>query len=242
MKLLLLLLLSFVVSVQAAPEKWEGRYRELLGKYSTSKGVRYADWKANPADLQALGEITATIAKTDPSKLTKPEQLAFYINAYNAWTLHNVLAAYPIKSIRDVYPIFGFFTRKTITVAGEKMSLNHLEKDIIIAKFREPRIHAAVNCASRSCPVLANESYTAQKLDKQLDAAFSLFVNQNPLGVAWDKKKNSAAISSIFKWYADDFKPAGGAVPFINQFRKDKLPADVKVTYQDYDWTLNDAR
>lgn len=242
MKTLLLILLSLTISLQAAPENTESSYSALLGKYVTPKGVRYAAWKANSGDLETLNGITQKFASTNPAKWSRNEQLAFYINAYNAWTIHNVLAAYPIKSIRDVYPIFGFFSRKTITVSGEEMSLNHLEKDIIIAKFHEPRIHAAINCASRSCPPLLNEAYNAGKLDAQLDASFSRFVNQNPLGVAWKKGSDSAAISSIFKWYAADFQPKGGAVAFINSFRKDKLPANVKTTFQDYDWNLNDAR
>ena len=236
------ILLFLLISLQLASGKSESSYSALLGKYVAPNGVHYAAWKANAADLHALDAITEKFASTDPTKLPRNEQLAFYINAYNAWTLHNVLAAYPIKSIRDVYPLFGFFSRKTITVSGEKMSLTHLEKEIIIGKFHEPRIHAAINCASRSCPALLNEAYDAGKLDAHLDASFSRFTNQNRLGVDWKKGSDSAAISSIFKWYAADFQPKGGAVAFINQYRKDKLPADVKISYQDYDWNLNDAR
>lgn len=242
MKKILFLLILCAVNLQAAPEKWESSYTSLLGKYVSPQGVRYADWKANTKDLQALNDITQKMASTDPTSLTKTEQLAFYINAYNAWTINNVLAAYPIKSIRDVYPLFGFFSRKTIIISGEKMSLNNLEKAIIIAKFKEPRIHAAINCASQSCPPLASESYTAAKLDKQLDAGFSRFVNQNSLGVDAAKDGKSASISSIFKWYAADFEPKGGPVAYINQFRKSKLADDAKITYQDYDWNLNEAR
>ena len=242
MKTFLLLFLGLALSLSAASEKWESSYSALLEKYARPEGVRYAAWKSNATDLQALNAITKSIAQTDPSRLPKSEQLAFYINAYNAWTIQNVLDAYPIKSIRDVYPLFGFFSRKTITVSGEKMSLNKLEKEIIIKKFQEPRIHAAINCASRSCPPLLNESYAANKLDAQLDASFSRFVNKNPLGVAREIKANSVALSSIFKWYAADFQPHDGALTYINKFRKEKLPADAKITYQDYDWTLNETR
>jgi len=239
--LLLLLLVAFAIPLQAASETWETRYSQLLEKYASPKGVRYAAWKSDPGDLKDLNQITDLVAKTDPSSLSRNEQLAFYINAYNAWTLRNVLAAYPIGSIRDVYPLFGFFSRKTITVSGKKMSLNKLEKEIIIAKFHEPRIHAAINCASKSCPWLASEAYTAPKLGAQLDAAFNNFVNRNPDGVSVAQDGKSVAISSIFKWYADDFKPKGGAVSFINEFRKKPLPADAQISYQDYDWNLNDA-
>ena len=84
------------------------------------------------------------------SGFSKQEQLAFYINAYNAWILHEALGKYPTKSVKDL--LFTFFTGQRIKVAGEKMSFNHLEKDIIRPKFGEPRVHCALNCASRSCP------------------------------------------------------------------------------------------
>ncbi len=240
--ILLLPLLLFYPSLQAAPEKWETDYSRLLKTYATPQGVRYAKWKASSADLQALSGVTEAIAGAAPDKLSRDEQLAFYLNAYNAWTIKNVLDAYPIKSIEDVYPLFGFFTRKTIIVAGKKMSLNELEKGIIIARFKEPRIHTAINCASTSCPELISEVFTAAKLESQLTATFRKFVNENPLGVSLPADGKTVNISSIFKWFAADFKPAGGAVAYINQFRKTPIPASAKVKFQDYDWSLNEAK
>ncbi len=173
------------------------------------------------------------------SGLSKQEQLAFYINAYNAWILHEALGKYPTKSVQDL--LFTFFTGQRIKVAGEKMSFNHLEKDIIRSKFGEPRVHCALNCASRSCPSLNREPFQADKLDAQLEKLAVAFVN-SPKGVDYSAEKKTAALSSIFNWYKDDFKAVGGSLAFINRRRNPPLPNDVQITYQDYDWSLNEVK
>lgn len=237
---LLFALFAAAPAAFAAPAAWQKTYGELLAKYATPQGVRYAAWKANAADVQALNAVTEGIAK-DKQPDTRDEKLAFSLNAYNAWVLKGVLDAYPIKSIRDVAPLFGFFTRSAITVAGQKMSLNKLEKEIIIPTFREPRVHFALNCASRSCPPLRAEPYAAGRLGAQLDEQAAGYVNSNPLGVK-QEGGGKVALSQIFDWYAKDFAPAGGAAAFINKYRREKLADGVKVTFQTYDWSLNEAR
>jgi Protein of unknown function, DUF547 len=219
--------------------KWIPIYNELLGKYVTNSGVKYAAWKNNAADMQAIQQVVDGIAAEKVSGLGKKEQLAFYINAYNAWILHEALAKYPTKSVKDL--LFTFFTGQRIKVAGEKMSFNHLEKDIIRPKFGEPRVHCALNCASRSCPPLNREAFQADKLDAQLEKLAVAFVN-SPKGVDYSAEKKSAALSSIFNWYKDDFKAVGGPIAFINKRRNAPLPNDVKITYQSYDWSLNEAK
>jgi Protein of unknown function, DUF547 len=215
---------------------WQGEYARLLGKYVAPSGVRYADWKANPQDMAALQEVADAIAKAAPSSAKTPEQLAFYINAYNAWILHEVLERYPVKSIRD--PLFTFFTSKRIVVAGTKTSFNNLEKGIILAGFKEPRAHFALNCASRSCPPLRTEPYVAAKLDAQLDEQARIFLNSE-LGVKGSGK--SAEVSKIFDWYQSDFGGDAGVMATIRKYRKAKFDAKA-LNYQDYDWALNDAK
>ena len=173
------------------------------------------------------------------SGLSKKEQLAFYLNAYNAWILHEALGKYPTNSVKDL--LFTFFTSQRIKVTGEKMSFNHLEKDIIRRKFNDPRVHFALNCASRSCPPLNREAFQGDRLDSQLEKLSVAFVN-SPRGVDYMPEKKTAALSAIFNWYRDDFKAVGGVMAFINQRRRPPLPNDTKVTYQDYDWSLNEAR
>ncbi len=219
--------------------QWVQPYNGLLGKYVTSSGVKYAAWKNNPADMQALQQVVDGIAQEKISGLSKKEQLAFYINAYNAWILHEALGKYPTKSVKDL--LFTFFTKPRLKVAGEEMSFNHLEKDIIRPKFNEPRVHFALNCASRSCPPLNPEPFRADQLDAQLEKLALAFVN-SPKGVDYNPGKKTAALSAIFNWYKDDFNAAGGPVDFINKRHNPPLPNDTKITYQDYDWSLNDAR
>ena len=134
-----LFLASVTVCRAEQSPKWIQTYNGLLGKYVTNGGVKYAAWKNNPADMQAIQQVVDGIAQEDVSGLSKKEQLAFYINAYNAWILHEALGKYPTKSVKDL--LFTFFTGQRIKVAGEKMSFNHLEKDIIRPKFGEPRVH-----------------------------------------------------------------------------------------------------
>ena len=218
---------------------WVAEYGRLLGKYATPGGVRYAAWKANAADKQALDQVVNAIAAQNVSSLGQKEQLAFYLNAYNAWIVHEVLEKYPTKSVKDA--LFTFFTGKRIKVAGEEMSFNRLEKDIIIPRFKEPRIHVALNCASQSCPPLLGEPFRADKLDAQLERLAKGFVNSER-GVRLSADNKSVALSKIFDWYKNDFAAGGGAVAFVNKRRTPPLPDDIKVTYQDYDWSLNDAR
>ena len=231
-----------VVGAEARPDQaqpWRDLYGRLLPKYVTSSGVKYAAWKADPADMKTIQEVVNGIANQKVSGLNKKEQLAFYINAYNAWILYEALGKYPTKSVKDL--LFTFFTGKRIKVAGEEMSFNHLEKDIIRAKFNEPRIHFALNCASRSCPPLDPEPFRAEKLDAQLEKLALAFVN-SPRGVDYNAGSRTAALSAIFNWYKDDFKAAAGPVAFINKRRKPPLPNDTRITYQDYNWSLNEAR
>jgi hypothetical protein len=219
--------------------KWIGTYNTLLAKYVTSDGVRYAAWKDSAADMQAIQNVVDGIANEKLSGLNKKQQLAFYLNAYNAWILREALARYPAKSVKDL--LFTFFTGQRLRVAGEPMSFNRLEKDIIGAKFNEPRIHFALNCASRSCPPLNPEAFRADKLDSQLEKLSVAFVNSSR-GVDYSANGKAAALSAIFNWYKDDFKAAGGPIAFINQRRNPPLPNDTKITYQDYDWSLNEVK
>lgn len=235
--LVLVLLLAALPPVRAQQSStWIDPYNKLLAKYVTGSGVKYAAWKSNPADLKAIQEVVDGIASQKVSGLNQKEQLAFYINAYNAWILHEALAKYPTKSVKDL--LFTFFLSKRIKVAGEQMSFNDLEKDVIRKKFNEPRVHFALNCASQSCPPLNQEAFRGEKLDTQLEKLAVAFVN-SPRGVDYMPQKKSAALSAIFNWYKDDFKAVGGPVAFINKRRKPPLPDDTKITYQDYDWSLN---
>jgi hypothetical protein len=217
---------------------WTADYNRLLSKYATASGVKYASWKNSAADLQGLQKVVDGIAQEDVSSLGQKDQLAFYVNAYNAWILHEALEKYPTKSVKDT--LFTFFTSKRIKVAGQQTSFNALEKETIRSKFGDPRIHFALNCASNSCPPLQTEAFSGDKLDGQFEKLAKTFVNSDR-GVRYSAENKTAELSKIFDWYKDDFKD-GGPVQFINKRRAPPLPADVKITYQNYDWALNEAK
>lgn len=218
---------------------WGQTYAQLLGKYVSPSGVRYSAWKSNAADVQAMQSVVDAIASANVSAMPRQEQLAFYVNAYNAWILHEALAKYPTRSVKDA--LFTFFTGQRIKVGGESMSFNHLEKDVIRSKFGEPRVHFALNCASRSCPPLAAQPFTAGNLDSQFEKLAKAFVNSDK-GVRVSADGKSAELSKVFDWYKDDFQREGGAVAFINKRRTSPVPANAKITYQEYDWSLNEAK
>jgi hypothetical protein len=234
----LALCLTTVAFAERSPG-WVETYNRLLTKYVTDAGVKYAAWKSDPADMKAIQDVVDGIANEKVGGKSKSDQLAFYINAYNAWILHEALAKYPTKSVKDA--LFTFFLSKRIKVAGEQMSFNGLEKDIIRQKFGEPRVHVALNCASKSCPPLNREAFRGDQLDRQLEKLAVAFVNSTK-GVEMMADQKSAALSMIFNWYKDDFKGVAGPIAFINQRRKPPLPNDVKITYQEYDWSLNEVR
>jgi len=227
---------AHLVVGQTAP--WTADYNRLLSKYSTPAGVRYAAWKGNASDMQALRGVVDAVGRENISGLGAKEQLAYYVNAYNAWILHEALEKYPTASVKDA--LYSFFTSKRIKVAGQQTSFNALEKETIRGKFGDPNIHFALNCASRSCPPLLAEAFQGGKLDAQFEKLAKSFVNSDR-GVKLSADGKTAQLSKIFEWYKDDFK-GGGAVEFINKRRSSPLPKDVKISYQEYDWSLNEAK
>jgi hypothetical protein len=245
MKTLLLgfiLLGTQLLSSQAAAESWEPAYTALLQKYVQEGQVDYASWKKNSSDLQQLDSIIQSISRQGPSSLTKNGRLAYHLNAYNAWVLKGVLDRYPVNSVREIAPMFGFFTGKRIVLNGQKISLNHLEKQLLLKEFQDPRIHFAINCASISCPPLSNRAFTETDLEQQLNAVTTTFLNSNPEALRLDQNTTRLHVSSLFDWYAGDFKPSGGTIPFINRYRSSKLPENSNPSFQDYNWQLNQKR
>ncbi len=235
MKLLPLALAIFTTISTAFA--WESSYDSLLQKYVKGSGVNYASWHKNTADRKAISEITGAIASASLSGKSKDEKLAFYLNAYNANILDKILAEYPTDGPGGG-GFFGrnkFFKSINFSVAGKTTNFSALENEIIRPTFNEPRIHFALNCASDSCPPLHGKAFNAATLDATLTQLTKNFVNNDPDGVKI--KGSTAYISKIFNWYADDFKTAGGAASYINQYRTTKLPKKIK--FQDYKWTLN---
>jgi hypothetical protein len=215
-------------------------YAELLQNYVKNGVVDYQGFKKEEAKLD---QYLSALEKTDTKVLSRNEQFAFYINAYNAWTIKLILSAYPgIQSIKDLGGLFKSPWKKKIArIDGDVMTLDNIEHDILRPRFKDPRIHFAVNCASKGCPPLRSQPYQEDVLDQQLTEMTEAFINDP----AYNRPEgNTLYVSSIFKWYSKDFnddivgfftKYAGGEI----KERLQKHVKEIKVEYLDYDWSLN---
>ena len=204
----------------------------LLSKYVTKEGtVNYDGFKKDEKALEAYLTILKNNAPSN--SWSKTEILAYWINAYNAFTIQLILNNYPVKSIKDINDPWGV---EFIDIGDNNYSLSDIEHEIL-RKMNEPRIHFAINCASYSCPNLLNQAYTAEHLDAQLEEASSRFIN--------DPAKNTLSedtieISKIFEWFAEDFEKQGTLIDFLNKYSVIKIETSASVMYKDYNWSLND--
>jgi hypothetical protein len=237
--LFVFLILNVLTPWIQATELWEASYGKLLKKYVYHDGVDYQLWKNNPQDMEELNKLVESLALKTTVTREPHTRLAYLINTYNILVLKGVLDMYPVKSVRDIAPEFGFFHEKRFIFEGTPVSLNHVEKDLLLKTFKDPHIHFAVNCASISCPPLLNEPYTASKVMIQLESVTRTFLEQNPEAVRLEK--NRYLLSSLFSWYAADFATQGSALNFINRYRKQPLPPNAKIEYLDYNWNLNQS-
>ena len=152
-------------------------------------------------------------------------------------TIHQVIENYPIQSPMDVK---GFFDRQKHTVAGESSTLNNLEKKKLLEPYQDPRVHFVLVCAATSCPPLADFAYQADKLNEQLDEKTRSALNNDDF-IRVNNSQKKVALSKIFEWYKGDFtKEASSVIAYINQYRSKKIPEDYKVSYYEYDWSLNE--
>jgi len=187
--------------------------------------------------LNLLSEV-----KTD--ELDSQERFAFYINAYNSWTIKLILMNYPgVSSIKELGSIFRSpWKKKICRIDGKLISLDAIEHDILRPQFKDPRIHFAVNCASKGCPPLRSGPYNAQNLEQQLNDSTTRFINDSNRNYL---KGNELHVSSIFKWYKEDFQP--DIFSFFLKYVQGDLEKNlqavrdtVDIIYLDYDWSLNE--
>ena len=218
-------------------------WAELLGKYITPNGVNYTGFRK---DEDRLDQYLKVLENTDPEKLPRNEQYAYYINAYNAWTIKLILSDYPgVKSIKDFGTILKSpWQKKWVRVNGDVITLDHVEHEILRPRYKDPRVHFAINCSAASCPPLRPEPYLADKLDQQLDDSTRSFVNDAD---SYRLEGNTLYVSRIFKWFSEDFNE--DALGFYLQYAegelKEKLARNkdrIQVKYLHYDWTLNDVK
>jgi hypothetical protein len=179
----------------------------------------------------------------DPLALsTERDQLAFWINAYNACAIQGILEGYSPKPYIGWY---RYFKSRTYGIGGARVNLSDLEHKILRKQFHEPRIHFAIVCASSSCPKLASSAYTATQLEQQLDHAARAFIN-DPTRNRFDRPHRMVYLSKIFEWFDEDFSTnAGSVLAFVARYVDDPdlaraLAQDAyRITYLEYDWSLN---
>ena len=230
----------------ALAEASHADYDALLQKYVDDRGmVSYAAWKSTPEDLKACDAYLIRMSCVDLRKPAAREaKLAYFINVYNALTLHGILRKYPTTSIRNhTSKLGGYNIWKDLVVwiDNQTYSLEDIEHKVL-RKMGEPRIHLTIVCASEGCPQLANRAYSADSLDEQLTANAKRFF-ATPGNFRADARSKTVSISQLFEWYGTDFAPTP-----VDQLRvlQPMLPVDLsswsgtRVRYLSYDWSLND--
>lgn len=225
-------------NAQISHKQWD----QLVKKHVTTNGT--VNYKGFVTDKEHLDAYLTLLSNNPPKdSWSKNEVLAYWINAYNAFTVKLIVKHYPVESIKDlggaIYKVNTSWDIKFINIGGEELDLNNIEHQKIRGQFKEPRIHFAVNCASISCPRLRNEAFTADKLDAQLTDQTKYFLNNKVKNDLSDPAKPK--VSKLFTWYSGDFKVNGKSViDFINLYSKTKIPEGTSLDYLDYNWKLNE--
>ncbi len=217
-------------------ELWDG----LLKKYVTEEGaVDYPGFIQDSIPLNAYLDILRG-SHPNNKNWSREEQIAYWLNAYNAFTVKLIVDNYPTESIKDIKNGIPFVNTvwdiKFIEIEGATYDLNNIEHGILRPQFKEPRIHFAANCASISCPRLRNEAYTAEKLEAQLTDQTRYFLS-NPVKNKITSDK--AQLSKLFSWYKSDFKKNGSLEDFINKYSEVQISEKTEIDYLDYNWNLN---
>lgn len=240
-------------------------FEQLLKIYVDPDGlVDYQSWHDAAGDRTALNQYLAAVAALSPDKSPDrfPKQsdaLAYWLYAYNAYVIYSILAHWPLESVTEVRaPLevvtgLGFFYRQRFLFGGEALSLYAVENDIIRPRFRDPRIHFVLNCASASCPVLRPELPIGAELEALLASATMDFVSDRR-NVHIDHATRTIIVSTIFKWYEKDFinelrrrgtPIEGGVIEYIASVAPPGLQAELEAAreyetrFEDYDWSLN---
>ncbi len=240
--------LFFTFQLIAASAQQQANLHEIFNRL-LQKNVAVdgqVNYRAFLRDSSELNRYLHLLSKNPPDakKWTSNVQMAYWINAYNAFTIQLILKHYPIKSIKDIGSLIQIpfvntpWAHKFFWIGKDKMSLDQIEHSILRKQFKDPRIHMALVCASKSCPKLLNEAYEAKRLNEQLNGRAKAFLtdpNRNKI------TPEKAEISKIFSWYSGDFEENGSSVKdFIAKHSGKKLHSKLKISYLDYDWSLNE--
>ena len=222
---------------------------QLLRQYVDNFGrINYSAWQRE--NNQTITNWLKDLETLNYSLSSNPnEELALWINLYNAFTISTILERYPIESILPKFwgisnwlAFLSFFNRPAYTFAGKRYSLGKIEHRILRNKLQDSRIHFAIVCASIGCPLLRNTAYFPDTVQQQLAEDASRFINKSDK-VRYDSQSKTLFCSKIFKWYRQDFLAVSPSIPdYIRTYLKTDLPIDAKtsIAYLHYDWSLNE--
>ncbi len=248
-------LLAFDVAtgtVEAACTRFDhshGAWTAILERRVEAGVVDYAGLlQESEGELDAYLASLSGACAADYQTWRREERIAFWVNAYNAFTIRLILDHHPVPSIRSIgwLPLAAFRERfiPMPGLRGGNVSLQEIENDVLRGPFREPRIHFALVCAATSCPELRREAYRGVDLDRQLDDQARGFL-RDPSKNRVDASARKLYLSSIFEWYLGDFEGAAGTLQAYVAPYLDAKGVDVsgyEVDYLDYDWSLNDHK
>ncbi|MDQ3280664.1 MAG: DUF547 domain-containing protein [Acidobacteriota bacterium] len=247
-----LFLIAALLVATAAHAQDYSQWNRILATYANpAHGFDYRNLKAR--DAAALQTLRQQLGRVNVNALNAKQQLAYWINVYNINTVATIVENYPTKSIRDIStdPIIrlNVFKKERVPFGNEKLSLDAVENEKIRGRFKDPRIHFAINCAAKSCPPIRGEAFTGDKLDAQLDDQARAFLN-GPHGARFRNKGTTLVITTtkIMDWFSDDFDAAGGKAAFIRRYvspEKQRLidqAKKVEFEFEEYAWELNEWR
>ena len=212
-------------------------FDRLLKEYVNSAGT--VDYKGMKTKMDSLDKYLIELRNTLPdSDWSRNANKAYYINAYNAYTLKFVLTKYPVTSVKDVsFSGKDIWTIRLVKLGGKTYNLTGLENDIL-RRMKDPRIHFAINCASYSCPRLWNRAFTEKNVDAKMTKLTKEYINDSKHNIIKEKK---IQISEIFDWYSIDFvKDGQSLIQFLNKYSSVKISPTAKVEYLPYNWSLNE--
>lgn len=247
-------------------------YDSLLKKYVLNARVDYKGFVASEKELDKYLKQVGSVSESDYANWSYEQKLAFWINAYNAFTIKAIIDNYPIEKHLGLKSLFypknsirqidGVWDKLKFQAVGKMVTLNQIEHEILRKQFKEPRIHVAIVCASISCPNLRNEAYTGDKINAQLETQAIEFVNNPTKGVQINIVDKSVNLSKIFGWFGEDFIERYGTSEFFKNrkakeravlnFARKYLKSEKErkflennqfsISYLHYDWSLNEIK
>ena len=212
-------------------------FNTLLKKHVNNTG--FVDYKNLQKDEAKLDSYLAYLNKTVPQKKwSAAKTKAFWVNAYNAYTIKIISDNYPLKSILNIKKegkdAWNFQFAK---VGGKTYTLNHIEHQILRKKFNDPKIHVGINCASGSCPKLGNFAFTEANYESKTNSLMKKFINDSSRNKI---SENNLQLSKIFEWFKEDFTKNSSLIDFINKYSNTKINANATVSFLKYNWSLNE--